>query len=125
MELDAVVADPAATQPGAGRDRAVMEPEQGDRGLALPRALDAHAPRLGVRRFTEHPDITTDVDAHSLGAEPGELLGHEVRGEPLADPAGVEPDPDGNPHGARVVVDLDAVRAGEQRGSDAPGLRPS
>ena len=82
--------------------------------LAGPRAVDRDPPRVAVGRGAADPDVAADVHAHARGAEPDELLGDEVGREPLADPTGVEPDTERDPDGARAVVDLDPVRAGDQ-----------
>ena len=52
-------------------------------------------------------EVAADVHAHARGTERAQLVGDEVGGEALADPAGIEAGAGRDAHGAGVVVDVD------------------
>jgi len=79
------------------------------------RVLEVDDPTVVVGRPPLHPQIATEVHTHAVDVARHDLGGHEVGGQALADPAGIEVHPARQANRAHDAIDGDAGTTG--RGS--------
>ncbi len=117
----AVGSTPDADVEPRRRDAAAAQAKRVDR-LAAQRVLDLDRERIELSADAADGDVAAAVDDEARVA--AQAMGDGVGREPLADPAGVDPDAGRTADGAALLVDRDLPPAGGRIGTRrAPGRR--